>query len=350
MKTHIVNIDYKNINLTDLELCADILKGGGTVSFPTETVYGLGANALDPEAIKKIFIAKGRPSDNPLIVHVSKIEDIYPLVKDISELAQIAMEAFWPGPLTILFQKSDLVPSEITAGLSTVAIRIPSHPIARRLIEMAGVPVAAPSANISGKPSPTIAEHVIEDLMGKVDAIISGGNCEVGLESTVLDLTGVEPMILRPGGITREKLEEVLKQRVLEDPALKSNLPDLTPKSPGMKYTHYSPNAAVVIVQGEKKAVIDKIRELNMDNINLGKTVGIICTDESYALYDNAIIKSMGSSNNLNAVAANIFKILREFDDTDVEIILTEAVEEVEVGRAIMNRLLKASGYQVINV
>ena len=347
--TNIYEIDCNNINQSYLNKCGEIIKSGGTVAFPTETVYGLGANALDPQAIKKIFEAKGRPSDNPLIVHVASIYDIEPLVLDVPELAKRTMELFWPGPLTILFKKSPLVPYEITAGLATVAIRIPSHPIARGLIAAAGVPVAAPSANLSGKPSPTISAHVVEDLMGKVDAIIAGGNCEVGLESTVLDLTGELPMILRPGGISREKLERALNIQVAEDPALsKDNIDGIAPRSPGMKYTHYSPKADVVIIQGEKDSVVDKINQLNQDYISEGKKVGIICTDESYSLYKAEIVKAMGSSDDLDAIASNLFKILRDFDDTDVDIILTEAVSEVEVGRAIMNRLLKASGYRVI--
>jgi len=347
--TSIYEIDCDNIDQSHLIRCGEIIKKGGTVAFPTETVYGLGANALDPQAIKKIFEAKGRPSDNPLIVHVASIKDIEPLVLEIPELAKRVMESFWPGPLTILFKKSPLVPYEITAGLPTVAIRIPSHPIARGLIAAAGVPIAAPSANLSGKPSPTTAAHVVEDLMGKVDAIIAGGNCEVGLESTVLDLAGEIPMILRPGGISRERLETALNIKVAEDPALnKDNLDGAAPKSPGMKYTHYSPRADVVIIQGEKKAVVSKINQLNQDYIREGKKIGIICTEESYPMYRADIVKSMGSSDNLDAIASNLFKILRDFDNTDVDIILTEAVSEVEVGRAIMNRLLKASGYRVI--
>lgn len=349
--TQIIEMDLQNINQKDIDLCADILRRGGTVAFPTETVYGLGANALDPAAIGKIFAAKGRPSDNPLIVHISKTADVPPLVEGISDLALKAMEAFWPGPLTILFRKSSLVPKEITAGLETVGIRIPSHPIAARLIEAAGIPVAAPSANTSGKPSPTLAAHVIEDLMGKVDAIISGGSSEVGLESTVLDLTGEVPMILRPGGVTREKLEEVLEQKVLEDPALSAGVrEDVTPKSPGMKYTHYSPRASVLVVQGDDDEVARKINQLMSEYMEEGRSVGVICTEESYALYKGKNVKSMGSRGCLESIASNLFRVLREFDETDVEVILAEAVSEAEVGRAVMNRLLKASGHQVINV
>ncbi len=349
--TKIFKMDCDNIDENDLKCCGAILKNGGTVAFPTETVYGLGANALDPEAIKGIFTAKGRPSDNPLIVHVTKVEDIVPLVEEIPKAALRAMEAFWPGPLTILFKKSPLIPQEVTAGLLTVGIRLPSHPIARGVIEAAGIPIAAPSANISGKPSPTIAAHVVEDLMGKVDAIIDGGDCEVGLESTVLDLTGEAPMILRPGGITKEMLEEVLGTKVLEDPALdKISMEGATPKSPGMKYTHYSPRAEVLVIIGERTAVVNKINEMKQKYIKEGKKVGIICRDETYSLYADAVAKSMGLGSNLSMMAANLFRILREFDSTDVDVILAEGVEEAEVGRAIMNRLIKASGYQVIHV
>lgn len=349
--TKIFEMDCDNIDASDIKYCGTILRNGGTVAFPTETVYGLGANALDSEAIKGIFIAKGRPSDNPLIVHVTKVEDILPLVAEIPEVAHRAMATFWPGPLTILFKKSALIPQEVTAGLQTVGIRIPSHPIARAVIEAAGVPIAAPSANISGKPSPTIAAHVVEDLMGRVDAIIAGGDCEVGLESTVLDLTGETPMILRPGGITKEMLERALATKVLEDPALdKRSMEGVTPKSPGMKYTHYSPRAEVLVVIGERSSVAMKINQMQQEYIKEGKKVGIICRDETCSLYRDAVVKSMGMANNLSMMAANLFKILREFDNTDVDVIFAEGVEEAEVGRAIMNRLIKASGYQVMHV
>jgi L-threonylcarbamoyladenylate synthase len=344
----IVGIDPNKIDDQLINVCAKILKQGGTVAFPTETVYGLGANALDSEAIKKIFVAKGRPSDNPLIVHVAKTEEILPLVKEIPKRAYDVMEKFWPGPLTIIFEKSNIVPHEISAGLSTVAIRMPSHPIAIKLIEECGLPIAAPSANISGRPSPTKAEHVIEDLMDKVDAIVAGGDCTVGVESTVLDMTGEVPMILRPGGVTKEMLEEVLCHVVI-DPAVEDpKVAPETPKAPGMKYTHYAPKADVIIIQGSLNNTVDKIKELQLSYESENKRVGIICTDETRDQYEEGIIKSMGSRNHPETIAANLFKVLREFDETTVEVILSEAVDSVEIGQAIMNRLKKAAGYRII--
>ncbi|ARE85873.1 Threonylcarbamoyl-AMP synthase [Clostridium formicaceticum] len=345
--TIIIEIDHEDLLMEELKKAAQILKEGGTVAFPTETVYGLGANALSEKAIKKIFQAKGRPSDNPLIVHIAKMEDIKPLVREIPLEAAAVMEAFWPGPLTVVLEKTGIIPEGITGGLSTVAIRMPAHPIAAKLIALAGVPVAAPSANISGRPSPTTGAHVVEDLKGKVDAIVIGGSCEVGVESTVLDMTGKTPMILRPGGVTREMLLKVLHS-VEIDAALKGE--DVVPKSPGMKYTHYAPKAQVYIVKGEEEKVPVKIRELVEQYRRQKKEVGIICFDETYNHYDQGMVKSMGSRTDFKSVAANLFKILREFDETKVEIILAEAVEEVELGQAIMNRLTKAAGYRIIHV
>jgi L-threonylcarbamoyladenylate synthase len=345
--TIIVEVSSYNIDERverKLQKVASILKSGGTVAFPTETVYGLGANALDESAVKKIFEAKGRPSDNPLIIHLAEIGDVKGLVKGLSKEVNKLMESFWPGPLTLVLEKTERVPSIITGGLSTVAIRMPSHPIARKLIKLSGVPVAAPSANISGKPSPTRGEHVVNDLKGKVDAIVMGGNCEVGLESTVLDMTGEIPVILRPGGITRTELEKVLG-RVEVDKALSGNL-DVVPKAPGMKYTHYAPEAEVYIIKGRK--AFDTINELVTEYEMDGKKAGILCFDDTYSLYHKGVIKSMGDRGNFKEVASNLFRLLREFDDTQVDIILAEAVEEVDLGQAIMNRLTKAAGYRII--
>lgn len=346
--TRIVKIDVNKIDNSLIKECANILNSGGTVAFPTETVYGLGANALDPNAVKKIFEAKGRPSDNPLIVHITKIEDIFPLVESIPQKVYPVIEKFWPGPLTLIFEKSDIVPHEISAGLSTVAVRMPSHPIAVKLIDEAGIPIAAPSANLSGKPSPTKAEHVIEDLSGKVDAIVAGGNSNVGVESTVLDMSGDIPMILRPGGVTKEMLEEILGEvsidKAIEGP---TDIKE-APKSPGMKYTHYAPKANVIIIEGDLEKTVSKIKELKVNYENDNKKVGIICTDETIDKYTKSIVKSIGSRNNPESIAANLFKVLREFDETDVEIILSESVDAVKIGQAVMNRLKKAAGYCII--
>ncbi|WIF96165.1 L-threonylcarbamoyladenylate synthase [Caminicella sporogenes] len=349
MNTKFINIDPDNIDMEKLKIVADILKNGGTVAFPTETVYGLGANALCEEAVKKIFKAKGRPSDNPLIVHVSKLEDINELVLEISEKAQIVMEKFWPGPITLIFKKSDIVPKIVTGGLDTVAIRLPSHPIARKLIKLSGVPVAAPSANLSGKPSPTKEKHVTHDLMGRVDAIVCGGDTEVGVESTVLDLTSNVPMILRPGGITKEDLQEVIG-KVETDPAILSKREsNLVPKSPGMKYTHYSPNAEVILVDGRIEEVVKVINKVKKEKECEGYKVGVMATEETKDKYFGENIISLGSRKDLKTVAANLFKVLREFDEKRVDIVLAETFEEVGIGQAIMNRLMKAAGYNVIH-
>ena len=352
--TIVIKIDAENIDDKSIERCAEILREGGTVAFPTETVYGLGADALNPEAVKKIFEAKGRPPDNPLIIHISKTEDILPLVKEIPEKAYMLMERFWPGPLTLIFKKSNIVPRETSGGFPTIAIRMPDHPIAMKLIEKSGIPIAAPSANISGRLSPTKAEHVIEDLMGRVDAIIVGGDCNVGIESTVLDMTGEVPVILRPGGITREMLEKVLGEPFT----------DLTAESPGKvgtghnflntEHAHYLPNAKVIIIQGELNNTVAKINELKTKYKKENKKVGIICTDETKNKYEEdteeIITKSLGSRKYPETIAANLFRVLRGLDKTGVEIILCESVEMTEIGQAIMDRLKKAAGGCVIKV
>ncbi|MCT4566247.1 MAG: L-threonylcarbamoyladenylate synthase [Maledivibacter sp.] len=350
MRTKIIDIDKENIDIVQLKYGAEILKRGGTVTFPTETVYGLGANALDERAVKKIFEAKGRPSDNPLIIHISKIEDINGLVKDFPKKAYKLIDEFWPGPLTLIFRKSSIVPRIVTGGLDTVAIRMPSHPIAKLLIELAQVPVAAPSANLSGKPSPTKEEHVIKDLKGRVDAIVCGGDTAVGVESTVLDITTDIPMILRPGGVTKEELERVVG-RVDVDPALqKSEDSRLIPKAPGMKYTHYSPNADVILISGDMDDVIFNIEKMRKNNECKGLKVGIMATDETKDKYKGGLILSLGSRGKLESVASNLFKTLREFDEKDVDIILSETFDEKDIGQAIMNRLMKAAGYNMLKV
>lgn len=347
-ETLIINIDRECIEEDKLKRAANILKGGGLVAFPTETVYGLGANGLDPRAVREIFRAKNRPIDNPLILHIGQLAHVEALVREIPQVGWSLMEEFWPGPLTLVMERADIVPDIISAGLPTVAIRMPSHPIARKLIQLADLPIAAPSANISGKPSPTRSEHVVEDLMGRVDAIIAGGSCEVGLESTVLDMTGEVPRILRPGAITRERLLELIPRLQGVKDLEGDNLP--VAKSPGMKYSHYAPRAQVYIIRGDQEKTIRKIRQLSEKYHRKGKKVGIICFDESYASYGGQVVKSMGSRFKLESIAANLFKVLREFDGTDVEIILAESLEEVELGQAIMNRLIKAAGHNIIDL
>ncbi|MDB8806038.1 MULTISPECIES: L-threonylcarbamoyladenylate synthase [Romboutsia] len=344
MKTIISKIDVNNINVEELKKQAELLKEGKTVIFPTETVYGLGANALDENAVKKIYEAKGRPSDNPLIVHIYDREEVRDLAKDISNKAEIVMDKFWPGPITIILKKKDIVPNTTSGGLDTVAIRMPSHKIARELIKQSGLPIAAPSANMSGRPSPTKGNHVKEEMDGRVSGIVLGGNCDFGLESTVLDLTGEVPMILRPGSITKEDLEEVLGE-VLVDPSLLKKEDNKKAKAPGMKYTHYSPDADVYIVSGNDKDVINKINQIIRENSENGIKSGVMCVEKNKEVYEGEVI-SLG--NTLEEVGSNLFDVLREMDKRNVDIVYSEAFEMTGVGQAIMNRLLKSAGYKVI--
>ncbi|CEI71606.1 MULTISPECIES: L-threonylcarbamoyladenylate synthase [Romboutsia] len=344
MKTIISKIDVNNINVEELKKQAELLKEGKTVIFPTETVYGLGANALDENAVKKIYEAKGRPSDNPLIVHIYDREEVRDLAKDISNKAEIVMDKFWPGPITIILNKKDIVPNTTSGGLDTVAIRMPSHKIARELIKQSGLPIAAPSANISGRPSPTKGNHVKEEMDGRVSGIVLGGNCDFGLESTVLDLTGEVPMILRPGSITKEDLEEVLGE-VLVDPSLLKKEDNKKAKAPGMKYTHYSPDADVYIVSGNDKDVINKINQIIRENSENGIKSGVMCVEKNKEVYEGEVI-SLG--NTLEEVGSNLFDVLREMDKRNVDIVYSESFEMTGVGQAIMNRLLKSAGYKVI--
>jgi L-threonylcarbamoyladenylate synthase len=356
MKTEIIKLDLNDPDMDKLRYAAGILRNGGLVAFPTETVYGLGANALDEAAVKGIFNAKGRPSDNPLIVHISEKSSLHTIVRDVPNKAELLMDKFWPGPLTLVMPKSSEVPTVITAGLQTVAVRMPAHPIALALIRESGVPVAAPSANTSGKPSPTTAKHVIDDLYGRIDVIIDAGYSEVGLESTVLDITSTPAMILRPGGITQTQLEQVLGV-VDVDPAIMSYLnKDIIPKAPGMKYLHYSPKADVTIVEGKLDKVVEKIRSLCRENFSKGIKVGILATSQTQDIYNNdkkecsnLEIISAGDRDNPETIAAQLFQALREFDDRDVQIILAEAVDNAGIGMAIMNRMNKAAGYKIIN-
>ena len=326
-----------------LHKVANLLKAGKTVVFPTETVYGLGANALDLEAAKKIYEAKGRPSDNPLIVHISKKEDVDFLAGNISQDAKLLMEAFWPGPLTLILDKSDNVPIETTGGLMTVAIRMPSNPIARKLIDLAGVPIAAPSANISGRPSITSSKYLVEELCERVDAIIISEDSEIGLESTVIDMTASTPVILRPGKIGKTEIEKILNKEIELDPSLKDE--NAAPKSPGMKYKHYSPNATVIVVTGSLDEMKQKINQkLSLDK-NKSDTVKVVCLEERVSLYDGYGI-SWGK--NSQEAAKNLFKILRLMDEQNVEVVYFEALNSDEISEAVMNRLIKAAGNMIL--
>lgn len=343
-------MDPNNIDTDKLSPAAAALENGGLVAFPTETVYGLGANALDEEAVSNIFKAKGRPSDNPLIVHISDKNDILKLASKLPACADALIDAFWPGPLTLIVPKSSIVPYIVTAGLETVAVRFPSHPVAAALIKMSGVPVAAPSANTSGRPSPTKAEHVIEDMYGKVDYIVDSGCVEVGLESTVLDITSEPPVILRPGKVTREQLEAVLG-KVDIDPSLlsKSNIV-VKPKAPGMKYRHYAPKAKVIVVEGDLDKVVEYINRVSEEQRESGVITGILATDETRDSYRYGKVISLGSRKQPADIAARLFDALREFDTTDTQVIYAEAIEKKGIGVAIMNRLNKAAGNNKVSV
>jgi len=322
---------------------ADTIRQNELVSFPTETVYGLGANAKSDEAVKKIYEAKGRPSDNPLIIHISSIDSVAEFVETIPPVAKILMDHFWPGPLTIILKKKENVISSLaTVGLPTVAIRMPNHEIALALIKASGVPIAAPSANTSGKPSPTHFEHVYNDLNGKIAGIIDGGDSGVGVESTVIDCTGEVPVILRPGGVTKEDIEKLVG-KVEVDPSLHSK--DEKPKSPGMKYKHYAPNAPMYLVEGSQLF----IQKLAWDYQQRGKKVGILTTDEQKHLYEADTVISCGTRENLETVAHNLYHALRQFDVEKVDVILSESFPEKNIGFAIMNRLKKAAGNHIIH-
>lgn len=345
MKTLIKEIDVNKPDKDLIAVFASMLASGKTVIFPTETVYGLGANALDEEAAAKIYQAKGRPSDNPLLVHVADKEDVYDLVENIDNRAKLLMDKFWPGPLTIVFKKKDIIPDRTSGGLDTVAIRMPSDQVARNLIRQAGVPIAAPSANISGRPSPTKPEHIIRDMDGRVDGILVGGSCNYGVESTIVDLSGDVAMVLRPGSITLEMLGEVLGQVNL-DPSLKNKDDNIRAKAPGMKYKHYSPQAQVYIVRaGDQEDFARRVDELCLDNAKKGLKTGVLTRSSDQHPYQ-AQVFDLGESD--AEVAKNLFDSLISLDRESIDIAYVPYFEEKGLGVAIMNRLKKAAAYRII--
>lgn len=350
MNTELFRITDENRDaqaaLSAIEKAGRILRDGGLVAFPTETVYGLGGDALNAGSARKIYAAKGRPSDNPLIVHICRWEDFPPLVKEIPEAAEKLGRAFWPGPLTMILEKSDRVPEETTGGLSTVAVRMPDDKTALALIRAAGGYVAAPSANISGRPSPTIAKDVEEDLGGRIEMILDGGQACIGLESTIVDLTGEVPTILRPGYITEEMLSEVL-EKVEIDRGILPEESGIAPKAPGMKYRHYAPKAELTIITGEEEAVVRHINSLLEKAKKKGLHSGVIATDATKARYHATVVKSAGDRGNEEEAAKELYRILREFDREEVDVIYSEAFAEDGIGQAVMNRLLKAAGHRV---
>ena len=349
MKTEYVALTEEQIDPEVITRAGKILKNGGLVAFPTETVYGLGGDALNPDSARRIYAAKGRPSDNPLIVHICELKDLDPIVSEIPENALRLAERFWPGPLTMIFRKSELVPKETTGGLETVAVRFPSNRIAQELIRAAGGYVAAPSANRSGRPSPTLGKYCLEDLDGLVEMILDGGQVGIGLESTIIDLTEEKPMILRPGFITPDMLREVLEE-VTVDRTILSADSGLAPKAPGMKYRHYAPRGELSIIEGKPEAVTAYINNACETARLEHKRTGVICTNETAALYRADMICPAGSREDEETIARELFRILREFDDGGAEVLFSEAFDEQGIGSAIMNRLMKAAGQKVISL
>ena len=355
MKTKLIRVDAqelhdgKNESREALREAGEIIRQGGLVAFPTETVYGLGGDALNPESSKKIYAAKGRPSDNPLIIHIADIKDLEKIVKEIPQSAYQLADVFWPGPLTMILPKSEEVPYQTTGGLNTVAVRMPSHPVALEFIREAGGYVAAPSANLSGKPSPTKAKYVVQDMDGRIDMIIDGDGVDIGLESTIVDLTGDKPMILRPGYITKEMLDAVLGQ-VETDPTLLDSDSKEAPKAPGMRYRHYAPKGELVLVEGSPEAVVSYINEQTSLHRQQGEKTGIIGTTEMTGRYEADSVKIAGSRDDETAIARQLYTFLREFDDEDVAYMYAESFAGKGIRQAIMNRMLKAAGHKVIKL
>ena len=356
MRTELIHLDREHPDREAIERAGRVIRRGGLCAFPTETVYGLGGDALNPEAARKIYAAKGRPSDNPLIVHIADPERLPAIAAVLPPAADKLMDAFWPGPLTIILPKKELVPDATSGGLPTVAVRMPADPVALQLIRASGGYIAAPSANASGRPSPTSAAHVMQDLSGRIEMVLDGGETEIGLESTIVDLTEEIPVVLRPGFINRDMLERVLGEVHL-DPGLTDAGKDsgIRPKAPGMRYRHYAPSAPLYVIEGEEEAVIAKLKELALSAVRAGLRPGIIASDMTAPIYagvlpeGKSLICAVGDRKEDRTIARNLFRTLREFDDGDVDVIYSEAFDTPQLGMAIMNRLLKAAGHQVID-
>ena len=349
MKTEIIKINRDDFAEEELDFAAQCLREGKLVAFPTETVYGLGGDGLKENAAARIYAAKGRPSDNPLILHIADISALEVLAEEVPELAYRLAERFWPGPLTMILKKRELVPMATTGGLSTVAIRMPSDEIAREIIRASGTYIAAPSANLSGRPSPTTAEHVIEDLSGRVEMIVDGGPSDIGLESSIIDLSGDVPMILRPGFITKEDFEQIVAE-VEYDKAVLATKPQesVVAKAPGMKYRHYAPQGQIYIVEGEPDNVVSTINELSAKAAEAGVRVAVLCAEETKNCYTCERIFSLGSLKSEKEISAHLFAALRAFDTEHITVIYSESFENTKLHQAIMNRLRKAAGYQTI--
>lgn len=342
-------MDENHIDPAVIEKAGEVIRRGGLVAFPTETVYGLGGDALNHTASGRIYAAKGRPSDNPLIVHIADTEALNRIAVGISPAALKLAKRFWPGPLTMIFQKADCVPKETTGGLDTVAIRMPANPIALALIRASGGYIAAPSANLSGRPSPTSGRHVMQDMDGRIDMVLDGGEAKIGLESTIVDLTEEVPTILRPGYISLAMIEETIGRTVYDPAILKDTQTGTAPKAPGMKYKHYAPKGELIIVNGEREAVVSYIRE-QIATAKEGSRIGVIATEETCRLYAADFVENIGSAKDEEEVARNLYRVLRDFDDRQVTLIYSEAFYGGGISVAIMNRLIKAAGHKIIEV
>jgi len=348
-KTLVLKVNSQEPEIEKIRIAADFIKKGGSVAFPTETVYGLGADALNSEAVRALFEAKKRPLDNPPIVHVGDVKDVYRLTRAVSPKAERLMKSFWPGPLTLIFKHLEIVPDVTVAGLDTIAVRMPRHNVALALIRESGCSIAAPSANLAGKPSPTMAKHVLDDLDGRIDAVLDAGPTDIGVESTVLDMAVDPPLVLRPGGTPYELLKRILVRVKLHPVAVaETELAFEKVRSPGMKHRHYAPDAEVIVVEGELSAVVVKVKELVGFYMRKGSKVGVLATDETVDYYRADVVKSLGSRKDLAVIAKNLFRFLREFDLEGVDVVVAEGIPTEGLGLAVMNRLRKASGYNIV--
>ena len=348
-KTLLLRVNAHQPEMAKIRIAAEFVKKGGLVAFPTETVYGLGASALNSEAVLALFEAKKRPTDNPPIVHIADLREVYKLTKRVPPKAEVLFRKYWPGPLTLVLKRSEIVPELTVAGLETIAVRMPKNKVALALIRETKCPIAAPSANLAGKPSPTTAKHVFDDLNGRIDAILDGGPTSIGVESTVLDLTCDPPQVLRPGGVTFEELKKIIPDLSLHPfVTTEREIAVAEARSPGMRHRHYAPKAEVILVEGALSAVVKEVHELIVSCKREGKRVGVLATDETAAKYTADVVKSVGSRFNSDAIALNLFKLLREFDSENVDVIIAEGIPAEGIGLAVMNRLRKASGYNIV--
>lgn len=349
MDTEIIKIDRGHFKRQELRHAGELLRAGALVAFPTETVYGLGGNALDETTVAKIYAAKGRPSDNPLIVHIAELKALDELAAEVPDLAYRLAERFWPGPMTMILKKSSIVPDATTGGLPTVSVRMPSDPIASALIAESERYIAAPSANLSGRPSPTAAEHVIEDLSGRIEMIIDGGRCDIGLESSIIDLSGEVPMILRPGYITKEDFEEIAARVEYDRAVLAERAQEsAVAKAPGMKYRHYAPKGQLYLVEGKQADVIAAINQLVAEKEATGIRAAVLCAEETKRQYHCKHVYPLGALSSEKEISAHLFAALRTFDKEEISVIYSESFEKTRLSLAIMNRLRKAAGYQII--